>query len=157
MDRGATSVNAARQTSLRNRCGSSDADLERHPSEECTEAYGATPEAIRNDFPCTTRDLNLYDRYYHRRSANQRHTAADHVAGWHHDFNGKQAAILNRLVMLYALPLSLFTGMVGTSRDHVLAQGPLALALLAGMADGYIVVFVIARYIVRQDVMTSSL
>ncbi|GAB5097493.1 hypothetical protein YK56LOC_32090 [Caballeronia sp. HLA56] len=79
------------------------------------------------------------------------------MAGWHHDFNGKQAAILNRLVMLYALPLSLFTGMVGTSRDHVLAQGPLALALLAGMADGYIVVFVIARYIVRQDVMTSSL
>ena len=51
------------------------------------------------------------------------------AAGWHHDFDAKQAAVLNRMVMLYALPLSLFAGMVGTPRDQVLAQGPLALAI----------------------------
>jgi malonate transporter len=31
-----------------------------------------------------------------------------YVAGWHRDFDGKHAAILNRMVMLYALPLNLF-------------------------------------------------
>ena len=26
------------------------------------------------------------------------------IASWHHDFDAKQAAVLNRMVMLYALP-----------------------------------------------------
>jgi hypothetical protein len=38
------------------------------------------------------------------------------VAGWHHDFRWKDARILNRLVLLCAVPLALFAGMVGTSR-----------------------------------------
>ncbi len=59
------------------------------------------------------------------------------VAGWHHDFDAKQATVLNRMVMLYALPLSLFAGMVGMARDQVLSQGPLAFAILLGMAGGY--------------------
>jgi len=78
-------------------------------------------------------------------------------AGWHKDFDGGQAAILNRMVMLYALPLSLFAGMVATSRDQVLSQGPLALAILAGMAGGYAVVFFVSRYLFRRDLMTASL
>ncbi len=56
------------------------------------------------------------------------------IAGWHHDFDAKQATILNRMLMLYALPLSLFAGMTGTDRTQVLSQGPLALAILIGMA-----------------------
>jgi len=32
-------------------------------------------------------------------------------AGWHHDFDAKQATVLNSMVMLYPLPLSLFAGM----------------------------------------------
>lgn len=79
------------------------------------------------------------------------------IAGWHHDFDGKQATILNRMVMLYALPLSLFAGMVGTARDQVLSQGPLALAILAGMAGFYAVVFLICRYLFRRDIMTAAL
>jgi malonate transporter and related proteins len=39
------------------------------------------------------------------------------VAGWRHDFDGKQATTLNRMVMLYALPLALFAGMAGISRQ----------------------------------------
>jgi predicted permease len=56
------------------------------------------------------------------------------VAGWHHDFDARQASVLNRMVTLYALPLSLFAGMVGMSRDQVLSQGPMAFAILVGMA-----------------------
>jgi predicted permease len=63
------------------------------------------------------------------------------VAGWHQDFDSAHALILNRMVMLYALPLALFAGMVGISRDQVLSQGPLALAILIGMGGGYAVVF----------------
>lgn len=51
------------------------------------------------------------------------------IAGWHHDFDAKQATTLNRMVMLYALPLSLFAGMLGTDRAQVLSQGPLALSI----------------------------
>ena len=80
-----------------------------------------------------------------------------YVAGWHQDFDGKQAAILNRMVMLYALPLNLFAGMMSTPRDAVLAQGPLALAILLSMAGTYAIVLVIARYICGRNLMTSSL
>ena len=79
------------------------------------------------------------------------------VAGWHHDFDGKQATILNRMVMLYALPLSLFAGMVGTARDEVLSQVPLAIAILVGMAGGYVVVLLVSRYLFRRDLMSASL
>jgi len=78
------------------------------------------------------------------------------AAGWHQDFDGKQAAILNRMVMLYALPLNLFAGMMSTARDQVLAQKPLALAILLGMAGSYALVLVIARYLCGRDLMTSS-
>lgn len=79
------------------------------------------------------------------------------VAGWHHDFDTKQAAVLNSMVMLYALPLNLFAGMVGMSRDQVLSQGPLAAAILLGMAGGYAIAFFISRYLFRRDLMTASL
>jgi len=79
------------------------------------------------------------------------------LAGWHHDFDTKQASVLNSMVMLYALPLSLFAGMVGMSRDQVLSQGPLAFALFLGMAGGYAIVFFISHYLFRRDLMTASL
>jgi malonate transporter and related proteins len=78
-------------------------------------------------------------------------------AGWHHDFDAKEAAVLNRMVMLYALPLSLSAGMVGIGRDQVLSQGPLAFAVLLGMAGGYAIVFFISHHLLRCDLMTASL
>ena len=79
------------------------------------------------------------------------------VAGWHHDFDIKKATVLNSMVMLYALPLSLFAGMVGMSRDQVLSQGPLAFAIVLGMAGGYAIVFFISHYLFRRDLVTASL
>ena len=79
------------------------------------------------------------------------------AAGWHHDFDGKQAAILNRMVMLYALPLSLFVGLLGTPRDEVLAQGRLALWVFLVMVVPYAIVVILARYVFKRDLMTSSL
>ncbi|HEV2438726.1 MAG TPA: AEC family transporter [bacterium] len=79
------------------------------------------------------------------------------VAAWHHDFDAGQATMLNRMVMLYALPLSLFAGMVGTNRSQVLAQGPLAAAIVFGMLGTHAVVLLVNRWIVRRDLMTASL
>lgn len=79
------------------------------------------------------------------------------VAGWHHDFDAKQATVLNRMVMLYALPLSLFAGMIGTDRAQVLSQGPLAMSILIGMAGAYGVTYALCRYVFRRDTMTAAL
>jgi malonate transporter and related proteins len=79
------------------------------------------------------------------------------LAGWHQDFDGKQAAILNRMVMLYALPLSLFAGMMATPRDEILAQGSLALAILLAMVVPYAIVVLIAHYLFRRGLMDASL
>jgi malonate transporter and related proteins len=79
------------------------------------------------------------------------------LAGWHRDFDARKATVLNSMVMLYALPLSLFAGMVGMSRDQVLSQGPLAFAILLGMAGGYAAVFFISQYLFRRDLVTASL
>ena len=38
------------------------------------------------------------------------------IAGWRHDFEAKDASILNRMVLLYAVPLALFAGTVTLSR-----------------------------------------
>ncbi|WP_369427399.1 AEC family transporter [Providencia sp. PROV236] len=43
--------------------------------------------------------------------------ALGYFAAWHKDFNSDQSTILNRLVMLYALPLTLFSGMLGVKRS----------------------------------------
>jgi malonate transporter and related proteins len=79
------------------------------------------------------------------------------AAGWHHDFDVKQASILNRMVMLYALPLSLFAGLLGTPRDRVLGQGMLALWVFLAMIVPYALVVVLARYVLHRDLMTSAL
>ena len=79
------------------------------------------------------------------------------AAGWHHDFDAKQAAILNRMVMLYALPLSLFVGLLGTPRDEVLREGPLALWIFLAMLVPFGITVVLARYVSHRDLMTSSL
>lgn len=80
-----------------------------------------------------------------------------YFAGWHHDFNATQGSTLNRMVMLYALPLSLFSGMVSMNKSLILAQGSMALLLLIGMVGGYLVVLAIARYIFRCNIKVAAL
>lgn len=62
-------------------------------------------------------------------------------AGWHRDFGNAEASTLNRMVMLYALPLSLFAGVISTSRTLVLEQGLLAILLFVGLVGSYLLFF----------------
>jgi malonate transporter len=77
--------------------------------------------------------------------------------GWHKDFTGDQATILNRMVMLYALPLLLFGSTVSISRIRLLENVPLALAVATGMVGSFLVVLLAARFIFQRDLGTSAL
>ena len=78
-------------------------------------------------------------------------------SGWHKDFDGAQAAILNRVVMLYALPLLLFAGTVTVRREVLVQDVPLALGIVGGMLGSYFVVLSVAHWVFGRDLGTSSL
>lgn len=78
-------------------------------------------------------------------------------AGFHHDFNKDQASILNKMVMDYALPLTLFSGLVTSSFSEIIGQKDLALGLFIGMVGFYFLVYFLARYVFKQDMKISAL
>lgn len=80
-----------------------------------------------------------------------------YFSGWHKDFSGDQATTLNRMVMLYALPLLLFGSTVSISRSRLLENVPLALAVAAGMVGSFFVVLLAARFAFQRDLGTSAL
>jgi malonate transporter and related proteins len=78
-------------------------------------------------------------------------------SGWHKDFTGDQATILNGMVMLYALPLLLFGSTVSISRSRLLENVPLALAVAAGMIGSFVAVLLAPRFGFHRDLETSAL
>jgi hypothetical protein len=50
------------------------------------------------------------------------------------------------MVILYALPLSLFTGLLSTNRDELTAEAGLAAAIAVGLLLPYAVALLLARY-----------
>ena len=80
-----------------------------------------------------------------------------YFAGWHQDFKKDQAGVLNRMVMLYALPLSLFAGIVQVPIDQLMQEKTLSISLFIGMIILYFVVYVIIRYIFKKSISVSAL
>jgi hypothetical protein len=68
------------------------------------------------------------------------------VAAWRHDFGTKDASTLNRMVLLYAVPLALFAGTVTTSRAALSQDIPLVIALCVSIIGLYGVVFLLFRF-----------
>src|ERR1700752_1706752 len=79
------------------------------------------------------------------------------VAAWRHDFGSKDAPTLNRMVLLYAVPLALFAGTVTTSRAALGQDIPLVIALCVAIMGFYGVVFLFSRLVFRMQVSTSAL
>lgn len=80
-----------------------------------------------------------------------------YFAGWHQDFNKDQAGVLNRMVMLYALPLSLFAGLVQVPIDELMQEKTLSISLFIGMIVLYFVVYFIIRYLFKKSISVSAL
>ena len=69
-----------------------------------------------------------------------------YFAARHHDFGQKDVPVLNRMVMSYALPLSLFVGVVSAGRAELIAQLPLVAFLALAILGMYAAVFAIGLY-----------
>jgi len=79
------------------------------------------------------------------------------AAARHHDFDAKDATILNRMVLTYAVPLSIFVGTVSTPRAQLSQSIPLIVAIFVGIVGMYALVFLLSRYVLRFSLGTSAL
>jgi malonate transporter len=79
------------------------------------------------------------------------------VAAWRHDFGPKDASMLNRMVLGYAVPLALFAGTVSASRAELSQDIPLLITLCVAIVGLYGVVFLLSRFAFRIQVSTSAL
>ena len=68
------------------------------------------------------------------------------VAAWHHDFDAKQASTLNKMVLLYAIPVGLFVQTVRVQRSVLSQDMPIVIALLSALVGLYVVVFLASRF-----------
>lgn len=80
-----------------------------------------------------------------------------YLAAWRHDDDGRAATTLNKMVMTYTLPLSLFAGTVTMSRSQLVGNLPMVAALFAGLAVPFAVALVAARYVFRRGLGESTL
>lgn len=80
-----------------------------------------------------------------------------YFAAWHHDNDGKFAVTLNKMVMTYTLPLSLFAGTVIMSAGDLVANVPMVATLFTGLAAPFGVVLIVARYMFRRGLGESTL
>jgi hypothetical protein len=83
--------------------------------------------------------------------------AVGFFAAWRHDFTPEQALVLNRMVLLYALPLLLFAGTVTIARRTLTSDLGLAAALVAGMLGAYVVTFLTVRFALHRPLGVSAL
>jgi malonate transporter len=79
------------------------------------------------------------------------------VAAWRHDFALKDASILNRMVLLYAVPLTLFAGTVSTPLTELSQDIPVVVALGVAIIGLYGVVFLLCRIALRLPMSISAL
>src|SRR5580693_7618590 len=79
------------------------------------------------------------------------------VAAWRHDFGPKEASVLNRMVLLYAVPLALVVGTVGTPRADLVQDIALVVAIFTAIAGLYALVFLLFRLVFRFSLSESVL
>jgi hypothetical protein len=79
------------------------------------------------------------------------------VAAWRGDFGPRDASALNRMVLVYAVPLALFAGTVTTSRGELSQVIPLVIALCVAIIGLYGAVFSLSHIAFRLPVSASAL
>ncbi|HHF8280642.1 TPA: AEC family transporter [Klebsiella pneumoniae] len=80
-----------------------------------------------------------------------------YISGKRKDFNWQLAGDINKIVMLYALPLSIFSNMVMTPRHIVMTMGPVAVAIILALILSFVIPLLVARYLFRRDLALSTL
>ena len=80
-----------------------------------------------------------------------------YFAGRHHDFTSDQATVLNRLVLLYALPADLFVGMATTRRSDLFDSIPLIVTVVLTIVISFGATFIFFHKLRHKDPGASSL
>lgn len=80
-----------------------------------------------------------------------------YFAARHHDFSQKEVPTLNRMVMSYALPLSLFVGVVSAGRAELLADLPLVAFLAVAIVGMYALVLLLGIFAFHHEPGLSAL
>lgn len=80
-----------------------------------------------------------------------------YISGKRKDFNWQQAGDINKIVMLYALPLSIFSNMVMTPRHIVMTMGPVAVVIILALIISFVIPLLVARYLFRRNLALSTL
>src|SRR5271168_3473560 len=78
-------------------------------------------------------------------------------AAWRHEFTPEQALVLNRVVLLYALPLLLFAGTVTIKRGTLTGSLGLAAAITAAMVGAYLATFLVVRLALHRPLGVSAI
>lgn len=78
-------------------------------------------------------------------------------AGYKKQFSQDQAQTLNKMVMLYTLPLMLFSGILGTPISDIMQNLNIFLWVFVGMFGGYILVFLISFLIFKSGAKLAAL
>jgi hypothetical protein len=79
------------------------------------------------------------------------------VAAWRHDFGATDASVLNRMVLLYAVPITLFAGTIGTPRADFINGLAFAVAICVAIVGTYGLVFLLFRFVLRFSLSESVL
>src|SRR6202051_5366129 len=78
------------------------------------------------------------------------------VAAWRHDFGPKEASVLNRMVLLYAVPLALFVGTVATPRADLVQDIAFVVAIFAAVVGLYALVFLLFPFVFRVSLSAGA-
>lgn len=79
------------------------------------------------------------------------------LSGYWHDFNANQASVLNKLVMKYTLPMSLFVGVVATHRNVLFSRIDLFVALVLGITLSYGLTLMILIYVFKNSLAEAGM
>jgi malonate transporter and related proteins len=79
------------------------------------------------------------------------------LAGWHRDQDVGAARSLNHVVLVYALPLALFTGTITVPRSELLRDWPLLIVLLAATALPFLLSLLVDLYFVHRTLRAAAL
>jgi malonate transporter and related proteins len=79
------------------------------------------------------------------------------VAAWRHDFGPTEATVLNRMVLLYAVPIALFVGTIGTPRADLVEDVAFGVAMFVAIVGLYGLMFLLFRFVLRFSVSESVL
>jgi malonate transporter and related proteins len=79
------------------------------------------------------------------------------VAAWRHDFGPTDASVLNRMVLLYAVPIALFVGTIGTPRADLVKDVAFAVVICVAIVGLYGLVFLLFRFVLRFSLSESVL